>query len=921
MRVSKTESQGRPRTVRLDRTLGSEPFWVRQVATVGHRMTGRWIRTRLVPALALVAVLVACTGTATGPTASGDGPSGGAAPPASAPTAATHGSATGSTPVDGGTLTITVGDGAAITTDPSVDVAITAPPTATAVQVSTDPTFSGAPWSSLGASASGPATRIVKLTIPDAGYQMVFARVRADPSAAPSRPVVAAIDVDTTYGAATSSAEDGVRHQISWAGLVAPNVLQVHIEAGRVVRQGRPEGLAVVGRALDTGPLDNAGDYRLGGQVPTSVSRISVPVGRTDPDGQGRSPMVHDLFLTFAAPITLRTALPLHIPGDVADDTIDIDPSSSFSPAIHVNQIGYAPGDDGKIAHLSAWTGAGGGVRHDELAFQVVDVATGTSVEEGRTTLHRPPPDGEMGKGDLTGAEVHIADFSAVHATGRYRICVDTIGCSTPVTIAPATTWQRGAVAVARAMFQQRSGIALTEPYTAITHPAAFTTAGGTVFHQTDLTMLDNPADVGHDDRFDEYAKHVVGDVTVDASGGHFDAGDWNSRIQHLAYLAVVLDLVRLYPSTFADLDLNIPESGDGVPDIVDEGLWDLDHFARLQTPDGGIPGNIDQARFSTGDETSWHNSIDVYVFAPDVWSTYTYASTAARAATVLQTYDATRAARYATSATNAMAWAEQHWAEFGSGRTALESTVEPQRAAAAAAMLGLTRDPSWNSVFAEATTFDDAAMDALDCPGPICDSAWIYASIDPALTTATTRANAVESIVRNADKVLAGQQSTAYGWAMDFPGSPLVYGLGPSVPHGIGLLRAYVLTGDIRYRTAAVQSAAFALGDNPTDTSFATGLGINPVRHPLIVDAARGALPVWQGTFVYGIDDLGFDQSDDWVDKYFLTPAGLTPAATDVPLLHSFYDVGPFPMMNEFTVHQSHAVALWTLGVLAATS
>ncbi|MFT3852360.1 MAG: glycoside hydrolase family 9 protein [Ilumatobacteraceae bacterium] len=517
---------------------------------------------------------------------------------------------------------------------------------------------------------------------------------------------------------------------------------------------------------------------------------------------------------------------------------------------------------------------------------------------------------------------MHAIDFSAVRTPGRYQICVDTIGCSTSVTIAATSTWRRAAVTVARSMFQQRSGIALTEPFTAVTHPAAFTAAGGTAFHQTDLTMVDDPSNVGVDDRFDEYGEHVVGEVAVDASGGHFDAGDWNSRIQHLAYLDAALDLVRLYPSTFADLDLDIPESGNAIPDLIDEGLWDLDQFMRLQTADGGIPGNVDQGRFGNGDETSWDNEIDVYVFAPDVWSTYIYASAAAQAATVLRDDDATRAAGYAASAGKAMAWAEAQWAAAPAAtRTSLDGDVEPQRAAAAAAMLQLTGDRSWNDVFADASTFDTAAADSLDCPGPTCDAAWLYAMADQSLTDPTMRSNSIASIRNNADKVLAGQQTTAFGWAVDYPGAPFVYGLGPSIPHGVGLLRAFVLTGDERYRTAAVQSASFSLGGNPLNTSFATGLGTNPTRHPLIVDAQHGALPVWPGTFVYGIDDLGLSADDDWVDTSFLKPAGLTPPANAVPLLWSWYDVGPFPMMNEFTVQQSHAVALWTLGVLAATT
>jgi hypothetical protein len=128
------------------------------------------------------------------------------------------------------------------------------------------------------------------------------------------------------------------------------------------------------------------------------------------------------------------------------------------------------------------------------------------------------------------------------------------------------------------------------------------------------------------------------------------------------------------------------------------------------------------------------------------------------------------------------------------------------------------------------------------------------------------------------------------------------------------------VLTGDQRYRTAAVRAASFSLGANPLNTSFATGLGANPARFPLIGDSIKAGLPVWPGTFQYGIHDLAFGTDDDWVDEFVLRPAGVQPGAGEMPLLWSWFDIGSLPMMNEFTFSEGHAVALWTLGVLAAT-
>ena len=115
-------------------------------------------------------------------------------------------------------------------------------------------------------------------------------------------------------------------------------------------------------------------------------------------------------------------------------------------------------------------------------------------------------------------------------------------------------------------------------------------------------------------------------EIVPEAWGGHFDAGDWDRRIPHLSYLRAALDLVELYPETWATLELGIPESGNNIPDVIDEGLWDLDMYRRLQLPDGGIRGGIESEEHPEPGDTSWTQTQQVFVFAPDARSSYIYA-------------------------------------------------------------------------------------------------------------------------------------------------------------------------------------------------------------------------------------------------------------------------------------------------------
>jgi uncharacterized protein YjdB len=74
-----------------------------------------------------------------------------------------------------------------------------------------------------------------------------------------------------------------------------------------------------------------------------------------------------------------------------------------------------------------------------------------------------------------------------------------------------------------------------------------------------------------------------------DMRGGWMDAGDNNKYVTFcMEPVNQLLNAYKLNPGVFTD-DFNIPESGNGVPDILDEIKWQLDWLKRMQdTADGG---------------------------------------------------------------------------------------------------------------------------------------------------------------------------------------------------------------------------------------------------------------------------------------------------------------------------------------------
>ncbi|TAE28809.1 MAG: glycoside hydrolase [Cytophagales bacterium] len=88
-------------------------------------------------------------------------------------------------------------------------------------------------------------------------------------------------------------------------------------------------------------------------------------------------------------------------------------------------------------------------------------------------------------------------------------------------------------------------------------------------------------------------SRYAKGDLSTakDLHGGWMDAGDMNKYVTFAEEpVGLLLESYRLNPSAFGD-NLNIPESGNGLPDVLDEVKWELDWLRRMQdaTGTGGL--------------------------------------------------------------------------------------------------------------------------------------------------------------------------------------------------------------------------------------------------------------------------------------------------------------------------------------------
>ena len=824
-----------------------------------------------------------------------------------------------------------------------------APPAgATDYQIDTDPNFHDSSWVDVG---GGSFTAAVDF--PYTGYQMAFVRYRlADGTVTATETVGAEVDRRSL----PSINDELVTPE--WVRTASPNHLVVRVTEGRIVRGGYElYNLDNPNPGDDLGDLDGTTTVKRDGQIygfavsarrdvirrPDYLDGQTVDADKlsdnwtvttddgsfevspadviTRPYGSGESfegeavrPRRHDVVLSLPQSLTGSGRITVSPPSDAGLSTVDLTfGQGTTSRAIHINQGGFAPSDQPKRAVISSWLDGIGDTEIADLAgqpFTVVEAATGAEVASGTLTAgaEGSTSRNELGRGDLTGSVTVEADFSQLTTAGVYRVCVERLGCSEPFPI-DARLWHDLTVLTSRSTYHQRSGIELGPPYTSFERPRPYHPEDGyTVF--SNQRSLPDMTDAGHD-RFQVLAAGALPTFEPEAWGGHFDAGDWDRRIIHLWYSRNVNLLLHEFPE-LADLEANIPESGDAIPDLLDESLWTVDFYRRLQLGSGAIRGGIEASEHPRWQASSWLEDLESYVYAPDVQSSYLYAGVAAETSAVLRRYDSARADELLSSAVAAMEWAE---VQPGA------ADFEADRNGAAAGLLFATGDRRWHEVFTASAGYIAAAGSSMSCQAHAqCDAAWLYLRSDEAVTDPALRQQYTDQFLASADAQLAATEQSPFGWMVDDPGVPLIWGQGAGgAPHATGLIKAYLLSGDAKYRQAVVDAAGYTLGANPLNQVFNTGIGQNPVRHPLIIDVNHGGLPVWPGTPMYGTHQLSPEES--WVEEWVLDPAGADPLPSELPYLHQWFDLGTVAFYNEFTVHQSHAEALLAFGFLAGTA
>lgn len=331
---------------------------------------------------------------------------------------------------------------------------------------------------------------------------------------------------------------------------------------------------------------------------------------------------------------------------------------------------------------------------------------------------------------------------------------------------------------------------------------------------------------------------------TLNVAGGWYDAGDHGKYVVN-GGIAVwtLLNLVertrlRGERSLLDDGALQIPESGNGVGDLLDEVRWELEFLLSMQVPTsqpltGMVHHKVHDVQWTALPLAPDQDPQLRALAPPSTAATLNLAAVAAQAARLWQDQDPAFARRCLESAQRAWAAAQLHpnllyRGGFDTGGGPYDDDDVRDEFFWAAAELWLsTGQPQY------LRAMDGATLTQVDLDWGHTQLAGLVS-----LATATApafakwRAIAQRRIVTLAHRHLATQRRSGYGAPLDR--TDYVWGSNSTVANRLLLV---ALANDIRphrrYADGVTQGLDYLLGRNTFSRSFVTGTGTAPVRHP----------------------------------------------------------------------------------------
>lgn len=550
---------------------------------------------------------------------------------------------------------------------------------------------------------------------------------------------------------------------------------------------------------------------------------------------------------------------------------------------IYVNQMGYLPNNN-KTAILALPQDACTQPTNAPVHVQICE-AGGTCILEKDAIF--------FGSDDASGDYVWQLDFSELTSPGSYFIrYADKV--SYPFSVGDGLYGSLN-ILLSKMLYYQRCGMELTEDYAGHYARKACHTAP---------TVL-----------WTEYKKFLDGELSestmqkFDIRGGWHDAGDYGRYTTAAACaLGHILYAYRFFPESFT-ASLNIPESGNGIPDILNECRYELDWMLQMQAADGSVyhkQTTQNHAAFVMPHE----DTHQMLLLPPSSMATADFVATMALASRIYRPFDEAFADRALAAAKKSQTWLEthpeflfEHVKECRTGGYGDRSDIDERMWAA----MELFRATGEAGYFEQAKHFFDAHPNPVQYGwGDISGfTGWALLEdelMGDTIANKTFGISSDESKFRNAYKTLLHKEAdqlsdviAACGYGVALESNEYCWGSNLTVLNrGMLFATVYRLTLKPEYHRAVIRQMDYLLGVNATDYSYVTGVGThafcNPHNRVTVADGIAETIPGYVS---------GGANGTRWIDP---VARELIPEGT--PSMKCFVDRWECYSLNEITIY-----------------
>lgn len=502
---------------------------------------------------------------------------------------------------------------------------------------------------------------------------------------------------------------------------------------------------------------------------------------------------------------------------------------------IHIDQVGYRPEDE-KIVIIS---GKGG-------MFEVVDEKSGKSAFKGETS-------GQTVNDAASGETVYYGDFTSLKQEGSFYIVVPDYGKSYSFKI-EKNVYKDVKNSMLKTFYFQRCGIELEEKYADVWKHAACHTQEGYIYGAEDKKL--------------------------DGKGGWHDAGDYGKySVPAAVTLADLMMAYELFPDSFKE-KINIPESGNSVPDILNESRYELEWLLKMQDKvSGGIYHKLASKGFPDFMTPPDLDISDCYFLTVSSTATADFAAVMAMASRVYKPFDESFSKKCLDAAEKAWEWLSKNpkylpfknpqdmtTGEYG------DDNDKDERYWAAAELYRVTGKSQYHDYVKSVYKNVNTTIAAFGW-NKVADFGNVsYLFTDKQKVDNDIYNEIMSRFLGGADEILKIQGNE--GYRVLISSKEYVWGSNMVIANkAMQLLIANVLKPDHRYPEAALESVHYWLGRNPLDQSYVTGFGSKKVKtphHRFALNKEKGPIP----GFIVGGPDSKLEDAYASANLKGLSPA-----------------------------------------------